>query len=408
MTMTSSWPILLLAGFVLALVQFLAALPWLTALMSGTVRALGRGPFLRGATTRGLAAVLAGTVLIALGLRYTADRELLTTLGRFYGAVLQVQLLFDLLVAVFGVLLAAWPRGGAVALAAFAEGVRQPMFWFLGLAGTLALFIMPVMEYFTFGEDLKMVKELGFDSIILVTGLFAVLAAGMSVSEEIEGRTAVTLMSKPVSRRQFLLGKFAGILLATVLMTGLLSLVFFLAVWYQPVYKREPIGPPEWIMNASYFLPAEGADREALTAVNAFWGGVLWWFADALALAGGLVLGQCQVMVLLAIAVALATRLPVVVNIPVCAAIHFLGHLTPVLAAVSQRRFVLVRFVAQLFDTLLPGFEDFNIGPTLARDTLPPPGPFSAYVGLVAVYAAVYTCIALLFGLILFEDRDLA
>ena len=36
----------------------------------------------------------------------------------------------------------------------------------------------------------------------------------MSISEEIEGRTAVTLMSKPVSRRQFLLGKYLGILLA--------------------------------------------------------------------------------------------------------------------------------------------------------------------------------------------------
>ena len=52
------------------------------------------------------------------------------------------------------------------------------------------------------------------------------LAASMLISEEIEGRTAITLMSKPVSRRQFLLGKFVGLLLAALAMTGILSWFF--------------------------------------------------------------------------------------------------------------------------------------------------------------------------------------
>ena len=70
-----------------------------------------------------------------------------------------------------------------------------------------------------------MVKELGYDMTMLAAVLFGVLAASMSISEEIEGRTAITLMSKPVSRRQFLLGKFVGILLAALVMTVLLGLV---------------------------------------------------------------------------------------------------------------------------------------------------------------------------------------
>ena len=41
---------------------------------------------------------------------------------------------------------------------------------------------------------------------MLASAAFGVLVAAVSISEEIEGRTAVTLMSKPVSRRQFLLG----------------------------------------------------------------------------------------------------------------------------------------------------------------------------------------------------------
>jgi ABC-type transport system involved in multi-copper enzyme maturation permease subunit len=400
--MDTSWPMLLVAGFLLVLIQFLAAVPWLTVVTLGSLRALGRGQVLREALPRALVVLGVGTLVAAVGLGFTPDKETLNTLGRFYGLGLSFQLLLDVLVVVFTVMLAVWRRGGTVALAAFTEGVRQPMFWFLVVFALVGMAIMPFLPYFTFGEDLKMVKELGYDTIMLFAGLFAVLAAGLSISEEIEGRTAVTLMSKPVSRRQFLLGKFAGILMAAFLMTGLLSLMFLLILWLKPVYDREPFLPPAWIVDAPLFWQSLG------TAPNAFWMGNLWWFADIITVSSGLILGFCQVMVLLAVAVALATRLPMVVNFPICLAIYFFGHLTPVLSQVSQNRFALVRFVADMFDTLLPGFEFFNIGPALTRDALPPAGPFAWYLASVTGYAVLYTAIALLFGLILFEDRDLA
>jgi hypothetical protein len=87
--------------------------------------------------------------------------------------------------------------------------------------------------------------------------------------------------------------------------------------------------------------------------------------------------------------------------------VFFLGHLTPVLAQVSQERYALVQFMAQLFDTLLPSLDFFNIGPVLTRE-LPPIDQFSFYIASVTLYSVLYTAIALLFGLILFEDRDLA
>jgi hypothetical protein len=88
--------------------------------------------------------------------------------------------------------------------------------------------------------------------------------------------------------------------------------------------------------------------------------------------------------------------------------VFFLGHLTPLMVQVSQRGLPLVRFMAGVFDTVLPGLEFFDVGPAIVRDTPPPPGEFAVYVGSAALYAVVYTAIALLFGLILFEDRDLA
>jgi hypothetical protein len=50
----------------------------------------------------------------------------------------------------------------------------------------------------------------------------------------------------------------------------------------------------------------------------------------------------------------------------------------------------------------------FDMGPAVVRYAPLPPDEFALYTANVAVYAVIYTAIALLFGLILFEDRDLA
>ena len=82
-------------------------------------------------------------------------------LGRLYGSVLHLQLLADFFVGIFFVLLKVWPKGAAVALAAFREGIRQPMFWLIVLGAVGCHGHLPFVPYFTFGEDYLMVKELG-------------------------------------------------------------------------------------------------------------------------------------------------------------------------------------------------------------------------------------------------------
>src|SRR6202011_1612785 len=93
-------------------------------------------------------------------------------------------------------------------------------------------------------EDFIMMQELGYDTVMLLPLLLGVIAASMSISEEIEGRTAITLMSKPVSRRQFLLGKFFGILLATMVLTVLLGWFFNWVLLYKRWLDRMDPLPP--------------------------------------------------------------------------------------------------------------------------------------------------------------------
>jgi ABC-type transport system involved in multi-copper enzyme maturation permease subunit len=407
----TSTAVFLVFGVVLVLVQAAAALPWLAAanwdILKGWWRTTPAARRARQVLTALAVAIGAGLLLGTAMELANQDPDSIRFWGGTYAAALQVQLNVDLFVVLFAVLLPLWPKGAAVALAAFREGLRQPMFWFIVVVALVLLILMPVLPYFTLGEDYKMVKDLGFSTIMLCAGLFGVLNASISISEEIEGRTAVTLMSKPVSRRQFLLGKFVGIALACLVITSVLSWFFdVMMLWKLQIEhhsQQVPYPNPEWLVSATRHW-----ERLWGMAPAFFFNGAGFWTNHVVSLLPGVVLGFCHAMVLTAIAVALATRLPMIVNVVCCIVVFMLGNLTPILQQVSQNKYALVRFMAQLSDTVLPGLDFFNLSVSIARDSPVPPGEFAVYVLSVTLYAVMYTAVALLFGLILFEDRDLA
>lgn len=386
----------------LLLLQVVAALPWVSLINSDNNEGWLKSPKTWG---RILIGVLVIGVPAAFLFNNASDPSVLSAWGRIYASVLQLQLTADVIIFIFLLLLTVWPSGGAVALAAFREGVRQPMFWLLLSFGFLLLFISPFLPYFTFGEDLKMLKDLSYLTIMFVGSLFGVLNASISISEEIEGRTAVTVMSKPISRRSFLLGKFVGILLVCLLTTLLLG--WFL-VWvilgkefYDPGSSEQTAPEPSWVLNLvqQYFGYGVSAD---------FMRGGFLWVNDFGNTAPFLLMTFCQIMILLSVAVALATRVPMVVNVMLCLAIYYISNLTPVLAAISQNQFPLIKFVAQLFNYILPALDLFAVGPAVIRYAPLPPGEFAFYLRDLSFLAIGYTAIFLLVGLILFEDRDVA
>src|SRR5262245_39080786 len=136
-------------GVLLVLVQVLAAIPWLVAFNRDAIRAAGASfpntpaGFLRAVIVflvAGDSIFFVGVLLaiVAIGglggplfLGMVQDAATLESLGRLYGSLLHLQLGLDLFVLVLGVLLLIWPKGGAVALAAFREALRQPMFWLI-------------------------------------------------------------------------------------------------------------------------------------------------------------------------------------------------------------------------------------------------------------------------------------
>ncbi|MBN9521777.1 ABC transporter permease [bacterium] len=404
-------PSLLLGGVVLAAVQFVAALPWLWAI---DPRGFERATRSAGALGTVVGGVIAAGVVVAAYIGYKGDAASLEFNGRYvYGAVLHLQLLIDLFILMPNLLVLVWPKGGAVAMAAYREGLRQPMSWLIVLVAVVGTWVSVFIPYFTFGDDFKMMKQIGFDVVMLAAALFGVLAASISISEEIEGRTAVTLMSKPVNRRQFLIGKFLGIMMACLALSLVIGWNLTFALRAQPEFDKinEVVDAMPQQAEAT-FVPAFTAAVPNPTAKVIARGAGLW-FADSFAHSLGIALGFGQVMILVAIAAALATRVPFVVNLVLCLVIYFLGHLAPVIVQVTQTgdgstALGLVGFLGRLFDVLLPALDFFNMGPAIIRESPLDLWQFAGYVATVFGYSVIYTGIALLVGLLLFEDRDLA
>lgn len=272
----------------------------------------------------------------------------------------------------------AMPRLSAVALATTKSEINHPLFLGVLIIGTVAILIFQWIPYFTFGEDIKMLVDSSLTLILVMSILQAVWAASSSVSDEIEGRTALTVLSKPIGRRSFILGKFLGIAWSSVLLYIVLGAVLLVVVAYKPIYdaREGSADTPSWQQT----------------------------HIEMVATVPGLVLALMETFVLTAISVAISTRLPVLPNLLICFSIYVLGNLAPQIGHSSLNELELVRFVGQLITTILPVLDTFNVGAAIAGGSHVP----LSYLVFAGGYCFIFCLIAMLLSLILFEDRDLA
>ena len=112
----------------------------------------------------------------------------------------------------------------------FTETIRQPIYGVLLLV-TAGLLVLNVgISGYTLDDDNKFLKDLGL-STLLMSGLFlAAFSSAGILSREIENKTVLTVISKPVSRPLFLFSKVAGLAAALAVAFYLLGIVFLLTM----------------------------------------------------------------------------------------------------------------------------------------------------------------------------------
>lgn len=112
-----------------------------------------------------------------------------------------------------------------IARTTFIEAVRQPIYFVLLMLAALAS-VMTVwstgyaMDYSSSAEvssDNKLLLDIGMSSIFVIGTLLAGFVATSAISREIENKTVLTIVSKPVPRPMLVIGKWLGVTGAVLL-----------------------------------------------------------------------------------------------------------------------------------------------------------------------------------------------
>jgi ABC-type transport system involved in multi-copper enzyme maturation permease subunit len=248
----------------------------------------------------------------------------------------------------------------AIASNTMREAIRSRVLYTLLFFAVVLIGTGVLLSTLTYVEGQRILQSVGFAAIRLFGASIAIFVGIGLIHREVERRTIYTILSKPLSRAEFLLGKYLG-LVATI--------------WLQVA-----------IMGVAFALVSLLAGAPLTTQI-------------------GIALGL--VAVELALVVAFATVFSAFTT-PMLAAlfttgIYAIGHLTRDLRDFgAQSESEAVRFASQAMYRILPDLEGFNYT-TQALHALPIP-PTEVLFALL--YAAGYTVVLLLMGIMVFERRD--
>lgn len=119
----------------------------------------------------------------------------------------------------------------AVAANTFRETVRERVLYNLVFFALILILSGLLLGQLSIGQDTKIIKDIGLASMELFGTLIALFVGVGLVSKEIERRSLYPLMAKPVSRGEFLLGKFAGLGFTLLVNLGVMALGLYLTLY---------------------------------------------------------------------------------------------------------------------------------------------------------------------------------
>ncbi len=123
----------------------------------------------------------------------------------------------------------------SIALNAFRENLREKLLYNLVIFALLMIGSSIVISRLTLGDYERLILDIGLGSINIFSVLIAIFVGIGLVSKEIEKKTIYTIVSKPVPRYEFLVGKFCGLAITLFVNTCVMVAGLLLVLWARSV-----------------------------------------------------------------------------------------------------------------------------------------------------------------------------
>jgi ABC-type Na+ efflux pump permease subunit len=227
---------------------------------------------------------------------------------------------------------------------------RLKIFYVLLLFALLLIGSSVFMAQMTFQQEFQVLKDIALGAMSLFTSLLAILATARLLPQEIEDRTAYTVLAKPVSRFEYLAGKLFGVLLLLALSLIAMSALFFLVLTL-----REQSVLSETARQMSGAPPEQSAEALRLVRASAFnpnlFSGIAVIYAKGCLLAA---------LTLFVSTFATSTIFTTIVM----AFVYFIGHLQPIAREYwmqTNSADLLTKIFLAVVALLFPDLQSFNL-----------------------------------------------
>jgi ABC-type Na+ efflux pump permease subunit len=271
----------------------------------------------------------------------------------------------------------------AIASATWTELVRLKVFYFLVIFALLVIGNSFFLARFSFEEEFQMLKDIALGAMSIFSSLLAILATATLLPKDVEDRTIYTILAKPVSRTEYLLGKLAGVFLLLAL-----SVVLMAAVFAGVLLLRTEAQLHTAATELAGLPPAELA--AALDRIRAAG-------YDPALLAGAAVI-LVKAWLLAALTMFISTFATSTIFTTITAfAVYFIGHLQATardywLAATDAGFFT--KGLLALVSLIFPDLQAFNLVDDIVTGAAIPLALFLKTLALGAGYIVVYTALA--------------
>ncbi len=278
-------------------------------------------------------------------------------------------------------------RAAAIAGNTLRDLVRQKVFYFMLVFALVLIGMSLVLAALSFQGQLQMVMNMSLGAMSVFTMLLAVLASAMMLPKDIEDRTLYTILAKPVSRFEYLLGKLAGVALMLLIATLLMTVFFCIVLWF---WQGREIASIRGSVQ-SELVDAEVAKVMAGTFTPTLFGGIGVIFLRAVV---------CSALTLMVSSFATSWLFTVIISLMLI----LIGHIVPIARSAWMdpiQAGVDVPWYLSLFLRLItvfaPDMQLFNIVDDIAVGTHVASGIFGQVTALGCGYITIYVLVAYLF-----------
>ena len=308
----------------------------------------------------------------------------------------------------------------------FIETLRQPVYAIIIVAALILLFISPSLTMYTMSDDNKLLREIGLSTLFLTSLFISIFSASGAVAKEMENKTILTVLTKPVQRPIFIIAKFFGVASAVILAHYICTIALLMVIRHGVL---ETVNDPhDWtviatagtIVVAVFLLSAFfnyayawkfSSTAIVLTGIFATLGIVFLIFIDihwqfnpkhnginAVDIYGSVLL-LLAAIIMVALAVALSSRFNIVVTLSSCIGIFLLGLVSDYVFG----RFAETQLWAKIGRYLVPNLQIFWISDAIYEGSQVP----VKYIIITASYALCYTTAILALAIALFQRRQI-